>query len=114
MHRNIKRGQVWRVNCECNIGHEYKGVRPAIIVSNDKANKHSPVVEVVYLTTKPKKYMPTHVCVYANVPSVALCECVDSVDRSRILRDEPFATISEDEMRKVDAALKVSLGLEGV
>lgn len=35
--------------------------RPAIVVSNNKCNEFSPVVEVVYLTTQEKKPLPTHV-----------------------------------------------------
>ena len=114
MDRIFRRGQVWWVDCTSNVGHEQKGVRrPAIIVSNNKCNKNSAVVEVVYLTTKAKKPLPTHACVYAHVPSIALCEMVDSVDKSRIYGHSPIATIYSDEMEKVDNALKISLGLEG-
>ena len=114
MDRIFRRGQVWKVDCTTNVGHEQKGERrPAIIVSNDKCNKHSAVVEVVYLTTRAKKPLPTHVCVYTNVPSIALCEMVDSVDKSRIYGNSPIATVGIDEMAKVDNALKISLGLEG-
>lgn len=31
------------------------GARPGIIVSNDVGNKHAPIVEVVYLTSREKK-----------------------------------------------------------
>ena len=37
------------------------GGRPAVIVSNDKNNAKSNTVEVVYMTTKPKTDLPTHV-----------------------------------------------------
>lgn len=112
--RRFKRGQVWYVKCYRSTGHESSGTRPAIIVSNDKCNEHSPVLEVVYLTTsKTKKPLPTHVCVYANVPSIALCEAVHSVDVSRILESHPITTLDAEEMRRVDNALRISLGLEG-
>ena len=38
-----------------------EGGRPAVIVSNDVCNEHSRVVEVVFLTTKEKPPLPTHV-----------------------------------------------------
>lgn len=43
------------------VGSEQRSGRPGIIVSNDLANKHSPNVSVVYLTSQEKKPLPTHV-----------------------------------------------------
>ena len=47
---------IWRKD-----GSKQGGVRPALVVSNNKANKHSPVVTVVPLSARvwKKKYLPT-------------------------------------------------------
>ena len=39
-------------------GSEQFADRPAVVVSNDENNKHSGVIEVVYMTTQPKNRPP--------------------------------------------------------
>ena len=55
------RGEIFFINEGESSGSEQGGARPGIIVSNDIGNKHAPIVEVVYLTSREKKLMPTHV-----------------------------------------------------
>lgn len=107
----IYRGDIFYVkgNGGKSIGSEQKPDRPAVVVSNNKANEHSPVVEVVYLTTQEKKPLPTHVEVLCKVPSIALCEQVHSVFVDRL--DEYIKTCTDEEMEAIDRALMVSLGL---
>lgn len=81
-------------------------------MSNDVGNKHAPIVEVVYLTTVNKKMMPTHVKIKSSpIPSVALCEQIETVYKRRIGKYMAQATV--DEMKRVDKALAVSIGLGG-
>ena len=42
---NITRGDIYYVDAIDSVGSEQRGGRPAIVVSNDKCNQHSPVVE---------------------------------------------------------------------
>ena len=109
---NTKRGDIFfiRRRSDYIVGSEIKGSRPGIIVSNNALNTTSDVVEVVYLTTQPKKELPTHATIQATgVPSVALCEQVDHV--SLQLLGDYCGTCSEEEMADVDRALLASLGL---
>lgn len=55
----IKRGDIWYVSKGNYTGCEQAAGRPAIIVSNEKNNACAETVEVVYLTTQPKKDLPT-------------------------------------------------------
>lgn len=88
------------------------GARPGIIVSNDIGNKHAPIVEVVYLTSREKKLMPTHVRIKSSpIPSIALCEQIETVYKKRIGKYLAKATM--DEMKQIDKALAVSIGLGG-
>ncbi len=104
------RGQIYHVSQGTTTGSEQAGGRPAVIVSNDNGNTHSTVVEVVFLTTKKKHWMPTHVPVRsAQRPSTALCEQIQTVDKERLLRY--IGNASEQEMRMINRALAVSLGL---
>ena len=63
--QRYERGEIYYINngSSGQIGSEIKKDRPAIIVSNDANNKYSSVVEVVFLTSKPKKELPTHVTI---------------------------------------------------
>ena len=88
------------------------GARPGIRVSNDIGNKHAPIVEVVYLTSREKKLMPTHVRIKSSpIPSIALCEQIETVYKKRIGKYLAKATM--DEMKQIDKALAVSIGLGG-
>ena len=78
---NIKRGEMFYISrggVSYN-GSEQHSDRPAVVVSNDKNNENSNVVEVVYMTTQPKTDLPTHVTVRSTGrPSTVLCEQVYS------------------------------------
>ena len=106
----MKRGEIYIIKPRTAIGSEMKKARPGIIVSNDVLNATSEVVEVVYLTTSPRKELPTHVGIHsARTPSTALCEQVDSVSLKLI--GECVGECSEREMEAVNKALFCSLGL---
>ena len=108
----MRRGDIYFVERGYNeIGSEQRAGRPAIIVSNDKCNETSNVVEVVYLTTQPKNDLPTHVDIRsAPKESIALCEQINSIFVDRI--GDYIASCTEHEMMMVDAALAISLGLD--
>lgn len=110
--RSARRGDIYYIRGAYGTGSEQRGERPAIIVSNDTGNAHAPVVEVVYLTTKRKTIIPTHVYINsAQRPSIALCEQVVTICKSRLERY--IGSITVAEMRRIDRALSVSLGIRG-
>lgn len=90
-------------------GSEQGGHRPGVIVSNDLANRYSPNVEVVFLTSQEKKPMPTHVPVQCKVPSTALCENIQTVSKERL--DGFVRSCTAEEMKQIDSALLYSLGI---
>lgn len=108
----MKRGDIYFITRGYDEeGSEQRAGRPAIIVSNDKCNENSSVLEVVYLTTQPKTDLPTHVDIRsAPKSSVALCEQINSIFRDRF--GEYIATCTDYEMMLIDAALQISLGLK--
>lgn len=104
------RGDIFYVaNSGWCVGSKQRGGRPAIIVSNDMANKHSPNVSIVYLTSQEKKPLPTHVEVICKVPSTALCENIQTVSKDRLTDFVKSCTTSE--MERVDKAICHALGL---
>lgn len=110
----VYRGDIFFVGgIKKNHGSEQAQDRPAIVVSNDMANRYSPVVEVVFLTSAERaKPLPTHVDVLCQIPSVALCEQVSSISRDRL--DAYVRSCTDKEMEAIDKALMISLGLKEV
>ena len=88
---------------------ETKG-SPAVVVSNNKGNENSNFVEIVYLTADERNLIPTHVNAMCKVPSVALCERISNVSKDRL--EEYIRSCTDDEMRRIDEALMLSLGVE--
>ena len=106
----MKRGEIYYIYHRNTIGSEIAKARPGVIVSNDILNATSDVVEVVYLTTQPKKEMPCHAQINATgIASTVLCEQIDRV--SVQLVGDYCGTCTEEEMRAIDEALLRSLGL---
>lgn len=109
--RSIKRGDMFYIKKTGEpTGSEQEAGRPGIVVSNDNGNLHAPIVSVVYLTTQEKNQLPTHAQVYCNKQSIALCEQVHTVSKERV--GDYITSCSPKEMKAVDEALAVALGLE--
>lgn len=110
--KTIRRGDIfWVKNKSKGVGCEQKFNRPAIIVSNDKNNTFSSTVEVVFLTTKRKTFLPTHTVIDScYFRSVVLCEQVTTIDKMRL--STYVGTCSAKEMKAIDRAISISLGLD--
>ena len=106
----MKRGDIYYIANSKAVGAEIAKSRPAVIVSANVLNATSEAVEVVYLTTQPKREMHTHAVIYATGrPSTALCEQVSTVARSRV--GDFIGRCSDEEMDIIDLAILESLGL---
>lgn len=107
----VRRGDIFEVLAggRFNGGTTISGFRPAVIVSNNTGNHFSNCVEIVYLTSQDKKPLPTHARIMCRVPSTALCEQVATVGKEKL--GAYIRTCNDAEMRAIDAALLVSLGL---
>lgn len=110
--KNIKRGDIYYIyKTGETSGSVQQAGRPAVVVSNDAANASSNVVEMVFLTTQPKKTLPTHVCIRSTKRvSTALCEQISSISLERV--GEYVCSCTEQEMQMIDIALLISLGID--
>lgn len=110
---NIKRGDIYWI--EPNkyrpaVGSVQKPGRPGIVVSNDANNSRSNTVEIVYLTSQPKKDMPTHCTIESTGRvSTVLCEQVTTVSIEQL--GGYIGQCTDEEMAEVDRCLTISLGL---
>ena len=111
--QQYRRGEIYYINnaSKEHVGSEMKKDRPAVIVSCDANNKHSDVLEVVFLTSAPKKDLPTHVTIRSTGrKSEALCEQPTPVSVERI--NNFVGKASEKEMEQIDIALLIGLGIK--
>ena len=59
--REIKRGEMYYANFCPNVGNEQGGIRPVLVIQNDRNNKTSTTTIVAAMTGKKKKKQRTHV-----------------------------------------------------
>lgn len=115
----MRRGDIWRVDLEPVRGSEADKTRPAVIVSNDRANAAASrlgrgVVTVVPLTSNVERVHPFQVLIGATdsglaVTSKAQAEQIRSVALHRLI--SPVGRISRRELIELDNALRLHLSL---
>ena len=97
------------------LGREIQKTRPALILQNDIANRHSPITIVAAITSQAEEPLyPTEVLVSPpegglSTPSVVLLNQIRSIDRRRLVRR--LGVVAEATMKRVDQALRISVGL---
>jgi mRNA interferase MazF len=106
----MKRGEVWWVAFDPAVGSEIQKTRPAIIVSNDSANRNLKSVVVVPLTTNTSRVFPGEARVsVAGEFCKAMSDQLMAADKLRL--KEKLATLSKSDMLEVEQAICVHLGL---
>ena len=113
------RGEIWQVDFAPALGSEANKPRPAVIVSNDRANTTATrlgrgVITVVPVTSKVTKIYPFQVLLPAAttglaVDSKAQAEQIRSVATERLGRR--IGRLSDTELAQLDQALRLHLEL---
>ncbi len=106
-----RRGEIWWVAFDPSLGGEIRKTRPAVIVSNDPANRALNRVQVVPITSRAGKLYPSeaHVTVQQRTKGKAMADQIATVSKQR-LRGR-IGRVSPAELRAVGAALRIQLGL---
>lgn len=84
-------GDIFWADLEGEAGSSMQtGGRPVLVISNNKANQHSPVITVIPITSKMcKAELPTHVLIKEcglKKPSIVLAEQITSINKDRLER----------------------------
>ncbi len=113
--RSLKRGSVVRVRLDPIEGAEQAGERPALVLSPDLINEHSPVVIVAAITSqKTDRIFPFEARIEAGeaglprLSKVMLMQ-LRSIDKARIIGQ--YGIIEDETMARVEQALKIATGL---
>lgn len=106
----MKRGEVWWVEFEPAVGSEIRKTRPAIIVSNDAANRHLSRVVVIPLTSNIARVYPGEALVeLAGGRRKAMADQIMAADKSRL--KSRLAILDATDMQVVEQAIRLHLAL---
>jgi mRNA interferase MazF len=106
----MMRGEVWWVDFGPSVGGEVRKRRPAVIVSNDAANKHLNRVQVVPLTSSVDKLYPSEAYVDVNGRrGKAMADQLATVSKERL--SGRMCVLEREDLRRVEGAMRVQLGL---
>ncbi len=104
------RGEVWWVEFGPARGGEIRKTRPAIIVSNDVANRHLNRVQVVPITSKVSRLYPSEAYVALDgAQRKAIADQITTVAKVRLKRR--MAHLSNADMEAVGRVIRVQLDL---
>ncbi len=106
----MRRGDVWWVSFDPSIGGEIRKRRPAIIISNDAANRNLNRVQVVPLTSRTERVYPSEAVVTVKRrKSKAMADQLTTVSKLRLV--DQIGRLSARYMEKVEHAVMVQLAL---
>lgn len=109
MNGEFKRGEVYWVRDALTNGSEEAFRRPFVVVSSDEQNTKWGTIIGASMTSKPR-YGEWYVRVTSTQrKSWVLCNSIIEIDKARLM--EYYGTLSPEEMKAVNKALKVSLDL---
>lgn len=110
----MKRGEIYLINLKEPRGCIQSGLRPVVIVQNDEGNEYSPTTIAVPITSRKKRYLPTHLVIRRNgglrENSVVLCEQIFSVNREELIQKIGTIT-SRTTLDRLNQCLRISLDL---
>jgi len=106
----MKRGEVWWVNFDPSAGGEIRKKRPAVIISNNAANKFLNRVQVVPLTSSVGKLYPSETYItLRGKKAKAMADQLTTVSKKRLINQA--GTVSKNELEGLERAIMIQFDL---
>jgi len=111
---SIERGDIFLVNFDPTVGVEAKKIRPAVIISNNVNNAHSPLVSIAPITSNISKVYSFEVEIPARIGglktrSKVMPNQTRAVDKIRLLKK--MGRLPQELIDEIDRALKLHYDL---
>ena len=107
----MKRGEVWWVEFDPAVGSEIKKTRPAVILSNDLANRQLSRVIVMPVTSNTGRLYPGEARVQIDGRrSKAMADQLMAADKLQL--KSRLGALSKAEMAEVEDAVAMHLGMK--
>lgn len=105
-----RRGEIWWINFDPPIGGEIKKIRPAVIASNDVANKTLNRIQVIPLTSVIKNIYPAECLITVQgKQSKAMADQLTTISKQRL--STKIETVTAQEMDKIEHVIRLQLGM---
>ena len=107
---NFRYGQIWLVNFDPSFGHEYKKVRPALIIQNDEYIESSDLLTVIPISSQITKQTELDILLRKDTQnrlmanSLIKTKQISSFDKRRFIKFG--GSVNEDTMEKVKTNIK--------
>ncbi|MBR4039436.1 MAG: type II toxin-antitoxin system PemK/MazF family toxin [Clostridia bacterium] len=111
----VVRGDIFIADLDPVVGSEQGGIRPVLIVQNDRGNRFSPTVICAAMTSRlGKNDLPTHVWIAAKESglqrdSLVLCEQIRTLEKRRLRARAGH--VEGLSLARVNRALAAALGI---
>ena len=106
----MQRGDVWWVNFDPSIGGEIQKVRPAVILSNDAANKHLNRIQVIPLSSQVDRLYPSEAIITLNGKAhKAMADQLTTVSKLRLSKRAGY--LSAVDLAQIERVVKLQLDL---
>lgn len=110
----IRRGDIWLTQFAPARASEANFVHPAVVVTNNRANLHSPQIVVIPVTSNTERVYPFELALSVersglNLDSKAQVNLIRHVSLDRLMRKLSF--VPDDLMLELDIRIKEHLAL---
>ncbi len=109
----FRRGQIWLVNFEPSFGHEYKKVRPALIIQSNKYINSSNLLTIIPISSQVSKQSELDIPLKKDPQNRLMSDSliktkqISSFDKRRFIKF--IGNVNKDTMKKVENTVEAFL-----